>query len=183
MSRVTLLVLGAPASQVERIRRAAASHGVRVTTDASRADWVLAASNAERQRAMDRLGLPSYRVVEVAGLGAAAPLGASVLAAGLERMCDLGPYRRTVSRSGVAVLRACRWLVAALLERTLGPYVVDAARQRAIAADKAARLATQAVLASREEAHDPERIARKAARKAARRVERRTAVAHRSTGG
>jgi hypothetical protein len=172
---MTLVVIGASAPNVIRLAAAASSRGLRVATGAaSRPSWVIVATAIQRRDALARFGLPAFRVIEWPGLEGEAAVAADVLARGIARMAELGPYRPVVSRAGVALIRRMMPWVMRTLNRAIGP---DDPVEDVSAAKAAARDARMLEKAARLE--DAKEARARADRKARRAVEREAKMAAR----
>ena len=180
---MTIAVVGATPAHVAAISRAARGMKVRADAVPARASWIVVATAAQRREAIARCRLPAFRVVHVAGLDRDGAVDELVLAEGLARMREIGPYAVEPSVAAVAMTRWLMPWIRPALERWLGDGAtsVDARLSKKAAARErdAALLAEQvAKRAALEQAGllapiTPEQARQRAERKAQRKAERR----------
>lgn len=151
---MTIAVIGAAPANLAAISSAASGIQVRVGAVPRGASWVIVATAAQRRQAVAASsGLPAFRVVHVPGLDRDGAVDVSLLAEGLARMREIGPY---VAQPSAAALAVTRWLlpwIRPALERWLGDG----------AATVDARLSNKAALNAREVAARAEAAERRAA--------------------
>lgn len=147
---MTIAVIGAAPANLAAISRAASGIQVRLGAVPRGASWVIVATAAQRRQAVAASsGLPAFRVVHVPGLDRDGAVDVPLLAEGLARMREIGPY---VAQPSAAALAVTRWLlpwIRPALERWLGDG----------AATVDARLSNKAALNAREVAARAERRA------------------------
>jgi len=165
---MTLVVIGASAANAARVIEAASARGLRaVIGTGARPSWVMVATASQRRDALARFGLPAFRVVEWPALDGETEIAPDVLARGVARMAEIGPYRPVASPAGVALTRWLMPWIMRTLDRAIGPEdpVEEAPASEAEARD--ARMLEKAA-----KLDDPDEARRRAERKARRAVER-----------
>ena len=141
---MTLLVLGADASNLAQIRTlAAAVGGVRVVESAVQPDWIFA-DGGQRKAALERYRLPAFRVVAVEGLAVAGAIDVEAVRVGLTRVREIGRFRAPTSAAGL-------WLTRRLMPLIMQQLTDVIAREdaRMAADEERVREAKEAKLAAR----------------------------------
>lgn len=179
---MTITVIGATPAYVAAISSAARGIEVRADAAPARASWIIVATAEQRRQAMASCGLPAFRVVHVPGLDRDGAVDASVLAEGLARMRELGPYAVEPSAAAVTITRWLMPWIRPRLERLLeGAESVESklsekaainAEKAAVKAEKAERRAERA-RAGLVKPDTPERARQRVEQKAQRKAERR----------
>lgn len=185
VARVTIAVVGATPANTAAITAVARDIEVRADDVPDRTSWIVVATVAQRRDVMERSRLPAFRVIHVPGLDRDGALDVSVLAEGVKRMRELGPYTVVPSPAAVAVTRWLmpwirprleRWLGASAttIETKLSKKAIVSAEKvalKAMQAERRAAMVREGLGKSKDSARERERAAqRKAQRKAERRA-------------